>query len=569
MAAPAFFNKFKPIKDSTEQLRSHLRWYLFIRVILFTLLISIPIMLLASDRQIILPSSPVITFFLLFIYSYSILSSFIIKKKKKHLKRFGLIQILSDTVFIALLVYATGSSQSIFTPVFILPILAGGLIMYRIGGLIPAAASTILYGICLTLEYFKIIPAYYGNYQYIEIYKYEVSTSIFAVYGLTFFLIALLSGLLAKKVRTAEDALSFTEMKLDRLALLHKQIFDDISTGIITLDPSGFITSCNPAAANITGYPAEEVTGKKFNTFFPNIPSQKHERHASDFTKKDGKHIRIGHSCSELHMASNNHIDDPSISSNRVITLQDISTIEKMEKQVRDAEKMAAIGELSASIAHDFRNPLAAIFGSAQILAMDSEDSPTNNFSTQKNLTDIILRESNRMAETITNFLHYAQPLNLETSPIKLKEVVQQAIEQLAIEQPICDKKEIKNNISKDLEVQIDTEMMQVAMTHILKNSCHATSEQTGPITCSARIDNSKKPLEIIIDIEDKGAGIDQSIQEKIFEPFFTTREDTAGLGLAIVKQIIEGHGGTVEISSQLKNGCKISLRLPQKNPTH
>lgn len=563
MSFSTLFKKIKPITDSEEQLRTHLLWYFFIRVILFTLLLGITLFLQSKERQVILPSQVVIFLFLIIIYAHSIFSALLLKKRTLHLRRFGKIQVLSDTVFIAVLVYATGGTQSIFTPVFILPILAGGLIMHRIGALIPAAAATLLYGCVLSLEYMQIIPKYFYNYRYIVITEYQVSTSIFAVYGLTFFLIALLSGLLARKLRTAEDALSRTEMKFDRLTLLYKQIFDDIITGIITLDADGIITSFNPAAANITGYSAEEVTGRRFSMFFPELSGDKHFRQVTDFRRKDGINIRIGYSCSELHMPFNNQLDEPSFSSNRVITLQDVSQIEKMEQQVRHSEKMAAIGELSASIAHDFRNPLAAISGSAQILAMEDEEVYANKTSTQHNLTNIILRESERMANTITDFLHYAQPFNPQLKWFNLHDMAKETVDQLMNERKECSNSTFEIAIPEDLEVKADRNLLQIALSHLLRNSCYAVGESAAPIIFSARTEDRGNQKEIVIEVVDQGPGIDPAIHEKLFDPFFTTREDTAGLGLAIVKQIVSCHAGDLEVISEPTRGCRVIISLP------
>jgi two-component system sensor histidine kinase PilS (NtrC family) len=555
--------KIKPVTDSEEQLRIHLLWYLLIRVILFTLLVGITLLLQTSERQVILPPQIIIFIYLSLIYAHSIFSAILMKRRALKIRRFGKFQVFSDTVFIAALVYATGGSQSIFTPVFILPILAGGLIMHRIGALIPAAAATLLYGFVLTLEYLQIIPQYYTTYRYIIITEYQVSTSIFAVYGLTFFLIALLSGLLARKLRSAEDALSRTEMKYDQLLFLYKQIFDDIITGIITLDAGGLITSFNPAAADITGYSAEEVTGRHLGRFFPELTGDSQFRQVTDFRRKDGKNIRIGYSCSELHMPFNDQFDDPSFASNRVITLQDVSQVEKMEQQVRNAEKMAAIGELSASIAHDFRNPLAAISGSAQILAMENSEGDPGSSITQANLTSIILRESERMANTITDFLHYAQPVDPRPQRFNLRKLVQETVEVLEHQRQECAGKNIDIAIPADLEITTDRQLMQIALSHLLRNGCYAVGDTSATVVCSARNEGGNDFPDVVIEVADQGPGIDAAIRERLFDPFFTTREDTAGLGLAIVKQIVASQSGTLEIVSRPGEGCRVIMRLP------
>lgn len=561
----SFFNilkNIKPVTDSEEQLRFHLLWFLLIRVILFTLLLGITILLQARDRQVILPPPQFILAFIISVYIYSVLSALVLQKKNLNLQRFGKIQVLSDTIFIALLVYATGCSQSIFTPVFILPILAGGLILFRIGGLIPAATSTLLYGAVLTLEYLKIIPPYFQDYRYIVVRDYNVITNIFAVYGLTFFLIAILSGLIARKLRTTEEALSLTESKLDQLLLLYKQIFDDIFTGIITLNTEGRITSINPSASNISGYTAREVTGQPFNKFFPSFLTTTHNRYVTGFRKKNGPDIRIGYSCSELRIPDNNLVNDSSLVSSKVITMQDVSKIEQMERQVRNAEKMAAIGKLSASIAHDFRNPLAAISGSAQILAIDYDEG-SDNSGTQHDLTNIILRESERMADTITDFLHYARPSTPVTKWFNLKRMIYEILDELTVDRRVYPNCGIEVNVPDELDINGDRQLLQIALSHIFRNSCYASKDSPEPIVVSAMETDEYDRENILLEVVDHGTGIDPEIQDKIFDPFFTSREDTAGLGLAIVKQIVDSHSGTVEIISKKNQGCTVKIILP------
>jgi len=563
----SFFNvlkKIQPVTDSDEQLRHHILWFIFIRVILYTLLLGITILLQSRERQVILPPLFFILAFLVSVYGYSIGSALILQKKNLRIRRFGLIQLLSDTLFIALLVYATGCSQSIFTSVFILPTIAGGLILYRVGGLIPASASTLLYGSVLTLEYLRIIPSYFLDFRYNVVEDFQVSMNIFAVFGLTLFLIAILSSIIAVRLRTTEDALSLTELKFDRLLLLYKQIFDNIVTGIITLDDNGRITSFNPAASDITGYSPDEVSGRKLSNIFSQIQTDDQNRHVTDFKVKDGNMIRLGYSCSELRMSSEPLLTEPTYASCKVITLQDISQLEKMEQQVRNAEKMAAIGEMSASVAHDFRNPLAAISGSAQLLSMEMNETDNNRNTTQNELMNIILRESDRMAKTITDFLHYARPATPDLKWFNLKSLVNETVESVSNDADEC---EINVTIPEDVDIFCDKQQIQIALTHLLKNSCHASQQtiELVEITAEPATDNDSEY--IILEVIDKGVGIDPAIHDRLFEPFFTTREDTAGLGLVIVQQIIASHKGKLEIISQPGQGCTVRMRLPMPNP--
>ncbi|HER62934.1 MAG TPA: PAS domain S-box protein, partial [Desulfobacteraceae bacterium] len=487
MAFSDLFKNITPVRDTEEQLRSHILWFIFIRVLLFTLLLGVTYLLQSKDRLIILPPPFIILTFILVLYGYSIGSALYLQKQTAHLRRFGLIQLLSDTVFMSLLVYATGCSQSIFTAVFILPIIAGGLILYRIGGLIPAAAATILYGTVLTLEYLDYIPSYFHDARYIPVEDSLVAMNVFAVYGLTFFLIAMLSGMLAQRLRTTEDALTRTELKFDRLLLLYKQIFDDIITGIITVDDADVITSFNPAAENITGYPQKDMLGRRLRDIFPQLSAVSSERHVADLEKKNGTTIRVGFSCSALRMSSDPALNEPACTNCKVITLQDISRVEEMEQQMRKAEKMAAIGELSASIAHDFRNPLAAISGSAQILDIELDGRKPEEAATRHSLTKIILRESDRMARTITNFLDYARPAVPDPEWFNLlklaTETADTVSEIMSDENTPC---RIQLTIPERLEIYADRQLIQLALGHLLKNSCYASRKKGSPVYLSA-----------------------------------------------------------------------------------
>lgn len=559
-----FFKGITPVQDTEEQLRIHMLWFLFIRVLLFTLLLGITYLLHSKDRLIILPPPFIILAFIFILYGYSIGSALYLQKHTLHLRRFGILQLLSDTIFIALLVYATGCSQSIFTSVFILPIIAGGLILHRIGGLIPAAAATILYGIVLTLEYLGRIPTYYFDYLYIPVEKYTVLMNIFAVYGLTFFLIAMLSGMLANRLRRAEDALSLSELKFDRLLLLYKQIFDDIITGIITVGDQGDITSFNPAAEKITGFLQAEVLGKKLSETFPQLDYEGSERNVTDLQKKDGTVIRVGFSSSDLHMSSNPQLNEPACSSCQVITLQDISQVEEMERQMRKAEKMAAIGELSASIAHDFRNPLAAISGSAQILDIELQEEKTKEEQTLQNLTRIILRESQRMADTITDFLDYARPVNPNPKWFNLNELANDAARKTAGKTKGFPNCRILIDITGDLVLYADQKLIRLLLTHLLKNSCYASRNTDKPVRVTAC--KKAETDDFVLEVKDEGEGFGPEILQQLTDPFFTTRDDTSGLGLSIVQQIVSNHAGTMQISGAEGAGCIVRITLPRES---
>ena len=568
MIEKTFLKNLTPVYDTREQLRRHILWLLMIRVVLFTILLAITAFLQSRGNDVILPPPAIILAFLSVVFIYSIGSAALLQTQHLNLRRFGAVQLLSDTVFAALLVYGTGCGQSIFTSIFIFPVISGGLILYRIGGLIPAASATLLYGTVLYLEYTGHVPPFYAQTKYSPPVNSLDLTNIFAVYGVTFFTMALLSSKLAAKLRSTEKELTRTSLEYDRLSRLYKQIFDDISTGIITIDEKNRITSCNYALENISGYSHNDLINQPFTAIFANIKltNNSPERPVATLERKDGTIIRVGYSYSQLNLPEDILDEDnqgrQKEGYSKVITMQDISRIEKMEKKVRNAEKMAAIGELSAAIAHDFRNPLAAISGSAQILAMDiSEKEDTD--STSQSLTDIILRESNRMAKTITEFLQFARPTEITPEWFNLQRMAQETLEQLTCQNGKNQQCTIINDIPDQLDCWADRQQIQTILMHLLENSCVASSQTTQPVTITVSDQTELDEQAICIQIIDHGPGIDENILQDIFTPFYSTREDSTGLGLPIVKQLLDLHNAELILKNHDNGGCIAEFCLP------
>ncbi|MCW5203143.1 PAS domain S-box protein [Desulfobulbus sp. US5] len=568
MSINKLINDLKPIRDSKEQLRRHLVWMIMTRVILFTLLIAVTVVLQSLGRNVILPPNAVTMAFLSVVFIFSIGSAGLLQTRTSHLPRFGLIQVLSDTVFSALLVLGTGCSQSIFRPIFIFPVLIGGLNLNRIGGLLAATASSVLYGAILLCEYLEYIPPFYSHTNYIPPDYFLDVANKFAVYVVLFFAIGVSGSVVAARLRKTEEALSRTSVQFDRLNILYKQVFDDINTGIITVDGRNLVTSCNMAFEKITGFSAEKIIGLPFDVFFPAIILTEHDesKQTVNLARQDGGSTRVRFTLAQLHLPP-----DPEVQGDRddarckVITIQDISVLEKMEQQVRDSEKMATIGELSSGIAHDFRNPLAAISGSAQILSVHTRERQKESddpiISTNRHLTDIILRESDRMEKTINDFLQFAHPKELVPEWFNLKRVVADAVRQIQGKKSRYPGCTIVADIPSNLDCWGDRQQVQIVLAHLLENSCFASKDGAEPIIVRVE-EEQKEQVDLCIAVIDKGTGITDRIRDKVFTPFVSGRENSAGLGLAIVQQFIEQHGGTVTLLEP-EEGCIVEIRLP------
>ena len=550
-------------------LRQQLLWMLLLRVILYTLLLGITYVLSELEFGIIILPNSVLILLLLSVYSLTILSALILTKLQGKLGRFGIIQCLLDTIFASALIYFTGISNSIFTSVYFFAIITGGLLLPRKGGLISAAASTLMFGAILFLEYESIIPGYFSGFSFDQVNKLPELINLFAVKGLTFFLAALLSAMFGMRLTSTEEVLSNTIESFDKLSHLYKTIFDNISTGIVTTNDHNIITSANNAALVITGYSLGELIGQELSHIFANMDVNNiAPRQAADFVKRDGTKIRIGYSVTSLNPPSRD--PDPKSQSStkeedsKLITLQDISEIEELERKMRQGEKMAAIGMMSAGIAHDFRNPLTAISGSAQVLSQEFYSNSGNGSKENIELTKIILRESNRLITTIADFLKFARPDTANRQWFSLINCVEEVLQVCRADPMWPETSTIELNIDPKLDIWADERQFFTVMNHLVQNGIAFCPPGRELITINAieqkLADNQEQ---LIITIEDNGSGIPADMYEKVFEPFYTNRADGTGLGLAIVHQTLEGHKGNIEIGASELGGAKFTLTLP------
>lgn len=548
---------------------SQLLWMIFLRVILYTLILGVSAYLHDTEVNLVMLPQHLLLIFIIVVYVTSITSSLILLRGNEPPWRFGIKQNLLDTFFVSVLVYLTGAPFSIFGPIYFFPIIAGGLIMPRLGGLVAAGASTLQYGLTLALGYYNIYPDFLGISLAGTNRDTIATLNMFAVYGLTFFLAAILSSLFAGRLRKTEDALSDSVRDFDRLSLLYKQIFDDINTGIITTDDSNRISSVNKAACDITGYKLEDLLDQDFHKFFPNVTfTQQAMRHAASLTRKDDEVIRVGYSYAKLQyhgpeecekQPDNN--DTEACHNCKVVTIKDISEVERLEKQMQQAEKLAAIGRMSAGIAHDFRNPLTAISGSAQVLANEINLVQAPHQKQNSELINIILRESNRLSNTVSDFLKFARPENAEKDWFSLKRCLDEVIE-VAKANPIWPKDwEVERDIDSVVDIWADKYQMFTILNHLLQNAqafCPLGEER---IRVTAHEIRDEDRIEICV--EDNGPGISPGKETRIFEPFYTRRVDGTGLGLAIVKQMMTEHQGDIRVSKSELGGAKFILSFP------
>ena len=536
------------------RLRRQLRWLLFARVVVLTIILSVACLLRVKGKTLILPPFTQLLYFIATIYLFTILSTVALVKIRA-LTTFAYIQTTFDAILVSILVFFSGASQSIFTLLYFFPVLTGSVLLLRAGSLLMACFSTLGYALVLIIEYLGHYPAYFNHYQFSPITDYNMVLQHFAIPGLTFYLMAILASTLTGRLRETEAALTRASMNYDRLAVLNKQILDDVSTGIITVDENSRITSFNRASEEITGYKINEVIGRGLQLVMPGLGGEKSNavRLTMDLRRKDGQRIPIGYSWTKLNMPEG-------CGNCRVYTMQDLSQIKQMEAKIQQSQKMATIGEMAAGVAHEFRNPLAAISGASQILRSEYTEPSAN-----QKLMNIIIRECDRLDSTIEEFLQFSKPSQPDRQWFSLHNLAQETL-QLMRQKPDWDPTcAVLNDIPPTLDAHGDQDQIEQVLINLIANAAAAMEGKGGTIRLTASEETMHDGAEFtLLSISNNGPPIPTKLLGKIFEPFFTTRENGTGLGLAVVRQIVERHGGVIYVDNLPENqGVTFTITLP------
>jgi signal transduction histidine kinase len=233
--------------------------------------------------------------------------------------------------------------------------------------------------------------------------------------------------------------------------------------------------------------------------------------------------------------------------------------LEQAQEEARRSERLAALGQLTAGLAHEIRNPLAVIKGSAETLTrrLQSADPLTTE------VAGYISSEVNRLNTIVTRFLNFARPLKLERRPTQIPPLLDRALKVAGERRPEA-KVEVIQQYSENLpEMSVDSDLCEQAFTNLVLNAYEAMTEAGGRLTVRVATANSDGRRGVEVDIEDTGPGIPSELHEQIFNPFFTTKKEGVGLGLSLVSKIVDDHRGWIRISSEPSKGACFRLFLP------
>ncbi len=541
-------------------LRRRVAWLIAIRAIFSTLLLGSAIFM-----QLTAPGSfPVNPFFFLIGLTYALTISYSLALRFVDRQRWlADVQLGVDALIISAFIYFTGGITSYFASLYVLPIIAASMFQFRRGALLVAALSTVLYGALVLAQYLTAsglladpwLAAPSLTLPLASVARYTVALNVFG-----FFAVALLGGSLANSLRSADARLIQASTEIADLQALNQHVIDSLPSGLATTDTAQRILTFNRGAEAITGLPFRAVAGRRIEEVLQlsapvmesiqtYLRAKGSRRHEFRYSASDGRGDR------EIGLTAT-YLETPRGRAGLLLTFQDVTKIKKLERDSAIQQRLAAVGEMAAGIAHEIRNPLASMSGSIQILRHELPLS-----SEQEQLMDIVLRESERLNTTIRSFLAYARPQRFEITRVDVRCALNDAALLLRNSADVHERHEIAVDLpATELWYEADEGQIKQIVWNLATNGLRAMPEG-GRLQLVGSYEASSDG--VVLTVRDEGIGIPAAELDSLFQPFHGTFPKGSGLGLAIVHRIVADYHGEIQVSSLECRGTTVSVRLP------
>ncbi len=520
-----------------------LHWYLAVRILVIVLFLGGAIL---NQMRSGVANAPVLGWLYLLAALYLLQSLSFLPLFGRSRQRVVLLrwQTCCDLVFATGLVFLTGGVVSHFSFLYICIIFAVSIFLSRREVFVAASAAAILYGGLLDLQYYAVLPVLSSS----PVSSREIFYAIF-INVIAFYLIAFLSSLLAERLRHSELALEKRQIDFEELENLNRIILSNIPSGLIIINNAGRIRSFNAGAAAITGYALEEVYNGPVDQLFPDLAVLEGgefktvARGETQLTDKQGGRRPVGFTSSLVRDVSAETLG-------LLITFQDLSHLKAMEGQLKRADRLAAVGQLAAGMAHEIRNPLASISGSVQLLMEGEKLEPED-----RRLMGIVVREAERLNALLTDFLVYARPTPPELVAVDIAELLDELMDIVTADRRFQDV-QLRKAYTGPIDWRCDRAQIRQVLWNLLVNGAEAM-EYAGRLTLGYETEAQT------VYIEDTGPGVPTELRDKIFDPFFTTKDSGTGLGLATVHAIVEAHQGRLEMVKAEGGGERFIICMP------
>lgn len=470
---------------------------------------------------------------------------------------FTAVQVGVDLLGVTLLVHYTGGTDSTFGFAYLLAIVGASTVLRQRGALVVAGCALLLYTVVSLL----------GGPGSDEMIRARPTLQLvrpLLINGVAMAATALLATRLAAELQRASERIDSQRTSLQNLATLHREVIQSLQSGLISVDLAGRIATVNNAAAEILGTTPERAYGQPVEALLHGVAEYLTSADMGAIAARLELRVRVPQGSGEsadrvdriLGVTVSRLVNHRGELIGRLINFQDLTDLRRAEETAKQADRLAVIGRMAATVAHEIRNPLAAICGSVELL---SQMMPSDGSQEASDLMQIVAREGKRLDGLITELLSYASPRPLDRARIELGEGIAQTVQLFANDRRLG-QTQLRVLRADRAPVDADPGRLRQVIWNVLRNAAEACPE--GPIEVSVIEDEESRQVQVLI--RDHGPGIPQESREHLFEPFFTTKESGTGLGLATVHRIVEEHGGHVELrNAEPGPGALCVITLP------
>jgi two-component system sensor histidine kinase PilS (NtrC family) len=485
-----------------------------------------------------------------------------------HLRRFAYVQLFFDIEAVTFLVYLTGGVESIFSFLYMPTIISGAVLLQRRGSMVAATGCALSYGCLLDLQYFGWLlrMQVFGAPTVSDTGAYFPSLLMNIA---AFYLTAYLSGYLAEQLRKSSQQVRKHARDFQILETLHQNIIQSLSSGLLMVTPDGLVLFSNIAAGKILNVPQEQIDQQPIEEIFPGLDMHAWPRATSEspdempqslgrrettYRCPDGRELFLGYNVSLLKERNGG-------SRGWVFIFQDLTPLKSMEEHLSRMERMAYASKWAAEIAHEIRNPLAAISGAAQMLQADTAKNPFH-----AKLTNIVSREVQRIDDLVTDFAWLAKgsQKSEKVQAVSVCELIEEVFAKLRTREKVRDNHRVETKLEAAPVFCMDPQQLRQLLWYLMTNALEAMPTGGTLTVRVAATDGKTHPgLKTLIEIIDTGSGISQEDLDRVFEPFFTTKTNGTGLGLSIAYQMMQNIEGEIELHSDGQSGTSVSLLFP------